>query len=69
MKIILETEKAFMPLIGQLTGSKGYIEGNSILIEFADPTLKKFANTALICKHVKNSASFVLNKEYNVKIK
>ena len=69
MKIILETEKAFMPLIGQLTGSRGYIEGNSILIEFADPTLKKFANTALICKHVKNSASFVLNKEYNVKIK
>ncbi len=69
MKIILETEKAFMPLIGQLTGSKGYIEGNTLLIEFADATLKKFANSALICKHVKNSASFVLNKEYNVKIK
>jgi len=69
MKIILETEKAFMPLIGQLTGSKGYIEGNTIFIEFANDALKKFANSALICKHVKDSASFVLNKEYNVKIK
>ncbi len=69
MKIILETEKAFMPLIGQLTGSKGYIEGNTILIELADVTLKKFTNSALICKYVKDSASFVLNKEYNVKIK
>lgn len=69
MKIILETEKSFMPLIGQLTGSKGYIDGNVLTVEFANENLKKFANGPLICKYVKDSASFVLNKEFTVKIK
>lgn len=67
-KIILETEKAFPPLIGQLTGSYATIKGNVIHIVLGEKNLKLFVNEQMLGKYVSQSAEKVIGKTYNVKI-
>ena len=67
-KIILETEKMFQPLIGQLTGSSARIVGNTIYIKLGEKNLKIFVNELMLGRYVTKAAETVLGKTYNVKL-
>lgn len=67
-KIILETEKAFPPLIGQLTGSYARKVGNTIHIVLGEKNLKLFVNEQMLGKFVSKAAETVLGQTYNIKI-
>lgn len=67
-KIVLETEKLFPPLIGQLTGSSARIVGNTIHIKLGEKNLKVFINEKMLGDFVSKAAVTVLGKTYNVKI-
>lgn len=67
-KIILETEKLFKPLIGQLTGSSARIVGNNIYIKLGEKNLKIFVNEQMLGKFCSEAAKTVLGKQYNIKL-
>ena len=67
-KIVLETERMFPPLIGQLTGSSARISGNYIHITLGERNLKLFINEQMLGKFVSQAALTVMGKNFNVKI-
>ena len=67
-KIVLETEKLFPPLIGQLTGSSARIEGNTIYIRLGEKNLKVFVNEQMMGNFVGKAAEALLGKSYKIKI-
>ncbi len=67
-KIVLETEKLFPPLIGQLTGSSARIDGGTIYIKLGEKNLKIFVNEQMMGKFVGSAAQTVLGKSYKIKI-
>lgn len=67
-KIVLETEKLFPPLIGQLTGSSARIEGATIYIRLGEKNLKVFVNEQMMGNFVSKAAMTVLGKDYKIKI-
>ncbi len=67
-KIVLETEKLFPPLIGQLTGSSARIEGGTIYIRLGEKNLKVFVNEQMMGNFVSKAAMTVLGKDYKIKI-
>ncbi len=67
-KIVLETEKLFAPLIGQLTGSSARIDGGTIYIRLGEKNLKIFVNEQMMGKYVGAAAETVLGKTYKIKI-
>ena len=67
-KIVLETEKLFPPLIGQLTGSSARIEGGTIYIKLGEKNLKIFVNEQMMGNFVGKAAEMLLGKSYKIKI-
>ena len=67
-KIVLETEKLFPPLIGQLTGSSARIEGGTIYIKLGEKNLKVFVKEEILGNFVTKAAGTVLGKTYRIKI-
>lgn len=67
-KIVLETEKLFKPLIGQLTGSRARISGNTIFITLGEKNLKLFVSEQMLGRYCGEAANFVLGKQYNIKL-
>lgn len=67
-KIVLETEKLFPPLIGQLTGSSARIEGGTIYIKLGEKNLKVFVKEEILGNFVSKAAAAVLGKTYKIKL-
>lgn len=67
-KIVLETEKLFSPLIGQLTGSSARIEGATIYIKLGEKNLKVFVKEEILGNFVTKAAETVLGKTYKIKL-
>ena len=67
-KIVLETEKLFPPLIGQLTGSAARIEGGTIYIKLGEKNLKVFVKEEILGNFVAKAAFTVLGKTYKIKL-
>ncbi len=67
-KIVLETEKLFPPLIGQLTGSSARIEGATIYIKLGEKNLKVFVKEEILGNFVSKAAMTVLGKTYKIKL-
>ena len=67
-KIVLETEKLFPPLIGQLTGSSARIDGGTIYIRLGEKNLKVFVNEQMMGNFVGKAAEGLLGKSYKIKI-
>lgn len=67
-KIVLETEKLFPPLIGQLTGSSARIDGGTIYIKLGEKNLKVFVKEEILGNFVSKAAATVLGKTYKIKL-
>lgn len=67
VRIILETEKAYSPLIGQLTNSKAYIKGETLFVCPANPFIKMMTRENVLEEHMAPAVKQILGKDYKVR--
>lgn len=68
IKIVLETESAFNPLIGMLSGSTASIVGQTVYIKVRDKNLTLFADEKILSQYASPAASAILKGNYTVKL-
>ena len=67
VKIILCTERAYAPIIGQLTNSTAFIRGNTLFVHPANSFVKFMTPEALLAEHMAPAVKQVLGKEYSIR--
>lgn len=67
VRIILETEKTYSPLIGQLTNSKAYIRGETLFICPANPFIKNMTREAIFEQYMGPAVRQILGKDYKIR--